>query len=90
MTTKTRSVYSSGRFITAILLFAALHTAKADFIGVYAGAGSWYHSATGKVDHLGTPADLEQDLGFDKNWSGFFYLAVEHPVPLIPNVRLSQ
>lgn len=63
---------------------------KADVIGVYAGLGSWHHASQGKLNHLGTDADLEGNYSFDKDWSGFFYVAVEHPFPLIPNIRISK
>jgi outer membrane protein len=36
-----------------------------------------------------TSVDVEDDLDFDKNRNNVFSVAVEHPVPLVPNVRVA-
>ncbi len=74
----------------SLFLLAPIQFANADFIGVYIGAGSWNHDSTGQVTGTGTDVDLENNLGLEKEFSGFSYIAVEHPFPLIPNVRLNQ
>jgi outer membrane protein len=61
--------------------------AQADTIfGVYAGVGSWESDYDGKA---GDPSVTLKELGVEKSSNTFFYLAIEHPVPIIPNLRVS-
>lgn len=78
------------RIIITLLALSLSQLAAADFIGVYAGAGTWNHSSEGRMNHLGTDADMEKDFGFKDDYSNYFYIAVEHPFPLIPNIRISR
>jgi len=62
--------------------------AQADTIfGVYAGAGSWQTDYSGDI---GDPAISTQDLGITDNSNSFFYIALEHPVPVLPNIKLQH
>ncbi len=65
---------------------------NADFLGLYAGGGVWNHSPSGgfsSTQPSSTPnIDMESDLGMTKETEGYAYVAFEHPVPLVPNVRL--
>ncbi|WP_067665406.1 TIGR04219 family outer membrane beta-barrel protein [Ferrimonas marina] len=63
-------------------------TAQADFLGIYAGAGYFSGDASGI---LGRDAiDLEQELGFKDSEGGYqAYVAFEHPIPLIPNIKVA-
>jgi outer membrane protein len=77
--------------ITKTLLPLALLasvTAHADIIGGSIEASYWYSSPDGDAMLGGSNVNLENDLGLDD--SSFFEIAatVEHPVPLIPNVRV--
>jgi outer membrane protein len=75
--------------LSLIASLAALPAAvaQADTIfGVYAGVGSWQSDYSGKA---GNPSVTLKELGIDKSSNTFFYLAIEHPVPLIPNLRVS-
>lgn len=87
---KNRTKYCGYRL--AIILFTIFYTqsAMADFIGVYIGTGGWYHTSEGQINNNGTNADMQRDFGFDDEFAGFAYIAVEHPFPLIPNIRVSQ
>lgn len=63
-------------------------TAAADTVfGIYAGAGSWESELSGEA---GDPAISMSDLGAEEETNTYFYLALEHPVPLIPNIKLQQ
>jgi outer membrane protein len=55
--------------------------------GIYAGAGSWEAELDGEV---GDPAVSMSDLGTKKENNTYFYIALEHPVPLVPNIKLQQ
>lgn len=67
--------------------------ATADFIGFTVGAGVFKPSFSGdfKSKQTGSdPIDLEKDLGLGDDNGKFFYAAFEHPIPLIPNIRLAR
>ena len=87
----TSKVTRHGLALACLLLSMGLaNVAQADALGVYIGVGSWRHSSEGHLNHLGTKTDMQKDLGYEDDFSGFFYLAFEHPFPLIPNIRLSH
>lgn len=73
-----------------LLILVLPQVARADMIGVYAGAGVWNNSTTGKMTHNGTSADMEKEYGYEKDYGNFSYLAVEHPFPFIPNARINR
>jgi len=57
--------------------------------GVYAGAGSWQQNYSGEVSSGGASIDLKDDLDLDQDYNNMFYVAVEHPVPFLPNVKVN-
>jgi outer membrane protein len=72
-----------------IILLAALPlaSAKADSIlGVYAGVQGWGMSTEGGFANNN---DI-QPFSFDDETQFSFHIAVEHPVPLIPNVKVRR
>lgn len=74
------------RCLAGAFLWSCTHIAQADTVlGVYAGAGIWQADFSGKV---GVSSASIEGLGFDDEDSNMFYVALEHPVPLIPNIRL--
>jgi hypothetical protein len=65
--------------------------AHADSIfGVYLGAGLWQNQYSGDVTFNGTAIDLENDFGLEREDNSYVHVAFEHPIPLIPNIRLAQ
>jgi outer membrane protein len=74
--------------LAATLALLSASTVHADTVlGVYAGAGSWNASATGNA---GEPSITLKELGVKEHANTYFYLALEHPVPVLPNIRLQQ
>lgn len=74
--------------ILAACLASACGTAWGDTIfGLYGGVGHWYIDLQGDVGQNGATTTLN-DLGFENENSNVFWLALEHPVPVIPNLRL--
>jgi outer membrane protein len=63
-------------------------TAAADFMGLYLGAGSWQSAPAGGIGR--TDIDLESTLNLEEESNGFAYMAIEHPLPLLPNLRLQH
>lgn len=83
------TIYCS-QFFIVLLMAIVTHNVRADALGVYAGIGSWNHTAEGKMNHLGTDADMENNFGFEDDFSGFAYIAFEHFIPIVPNIRVSR
>lgn len=71
----------------ALSLIIASQASADTIFGIYAGAGSWQSEYSGKV---GKPAASLNELGFDDNNNSFYYIALEHPIPLIPNIKLQH
>jgi outer membrane protein len=82
---------------TLMALFALLNitimSAQADTLGLYAGVGTWGHEASGDFSSTqagSTVIDVEDTLNFDSENEGYVWVAIEHFVPLVPNVRFEQ
>lgn len=77
--------------LASLALLAGLATAShADTIGFRVGAYQWQPDYEGSVRSGGESVDLEQDLGFSDDDASVVFLALEHPVPLLPNVLLQH
>lgn len=72
------------------LVFAAMG-AQADTIGLHAGLGMWQPDLSGSFSSdPGTGFDLEKDLGYSDTTANTYYVAVEHPIPVVPNLRIEN
>ena len=56
-------------------------------LGVYAGAGQWKSDYDGKA---GEPSITLKELGVKEHSNNYFYIALEHPIPVLPNIRLES
>ncbi|MDY6828974.1 MAG: TIGR04219 family outer membrane beta-barrel protein [Pseudomonadota bacterium] len=66
-------------------------TSQADMIlGVFAGAALWQQELSGEFSDSSTVIDVGDDLGIDDDSNATFYVALEHFVPLIPNIRVER
>jgi outer membrane protein len=78
------------------LLVASLIPAlsSADTLGVRVGANYWKYDIDGtaryKTKDSANNIDVNKDLGYDDGSLGHYYISLEHPVPLLPNVRISK
>jgi len=65
-------------------------TAHADTLSVSAGAGIWNTSPTGSFQKKGDPTavNVKDNLFWSDETQGYFYATLEHPVPIIPNVKI--
>ncbi len=76
------------KLLSAACLAALAPLAQADTVlGVYVGAGQWNSEYSGDA---GTVAVDLSELNIDEENNNFYYIAVEHPVPLLPNIRLQK
>lgn len=80
--------------LAAASLCAALLTpqlSQADTLfGIYAGAFAWQSELSGDVNIDNSPALDVNDLGIDDDTNNSIFIAVEHFIPFIPNVKLAQ
>jgi len=77
----------------AINLLYSPVTASATVFGVYAGGGVWSQDVDGDaqsstVATIVNQLDLQQDLGFGTKRNVLLYAGLEHPIPVLPNVRV--
>jgi outer membrane protein len=74
--------------VSALGLALLSPLSQADSIlGIYAGVGSWNPEFSGDIGR----SDLDiEDLGFDDDNYSFAYIALEHPIPLLPNIKLQR
>ncbi len=76
--------------LCAAALLALSPVVSADtFWGVYLGGGIWQSQYDGNLGESTLNVDV-RELGHDKSRNNFFNLAIEHPVPLLPNLRLAR
>lgn len=74
----------------AATLTSALITpqmANADVLSVYAGVESWRADPTGVI---GDSQLTSASFNFDDETATNFYIGLEHPIPLIPNLKLRK
>lgn len=70
------------------ILSLLINSSFADFIGAGVGIGGFNHKESGWIQKEGNEIDLQNDLHFDSKTDGYVWAFVEHPVPLIPNIKI--
>lgn len=75
--------------LAALALAATPLAQAAPLVDVYAGGYAWHPDTTGTIASGAGDIDMHDDLGYDKSDQSVIYLGVEHPIPLLPNVRVS-
>lgn len=65
-------------------------TANADTLSISAGGGVWNTSPSGTFQKTNDPAavDVKDNLFWGDESQGYLFATLEHPVPIIPNVKL--
>ncbi len=75
----------------AVVALLPLTGFSATVLGFQAGVGSWTHDPSGNIavsaSGTGTSADLKNDLHLAEKSEGYTYFLIEHPVPIIPNLK---
>ena len=62
----------------------------ADVVGFEVGAGIWNHQPSGDIAIGENSADLEDDFDLSAKSELVIWASLEHPVPLIPNVKVKK
>ncbi len=65
-------------------------TAHADTLSISAGAGMWNAAPSGSFQKKGDPTDVnvKDELFWGSESQGYLFATLEHPVPIIPNVKI--
>lgn len=74
-------------------LVLATVNVHADVAGVHAGASYWSPSFSGGFDSGNSTIgeiSLEKDLGYSDTSASGLYVAIEHPIPMLPNLRIER
>ena len=77
----------------ALALSVLSGNASADALGLFIGGGSWKHDPSGgfSTTNAGdTTIDMKNDLKYKEESDGYAYLAFEHFVPIVPNIRVES
>ena len=75
----------------AIALSVFSSVASADALDLYVGGGTWNHDPNGAFGTVGdADIDVESDLGYSDESDTYFFIAVEHFIPMVPNLRVES
>ncbi|HFD79452.1 MAG TPA: TIGR04219 family outer membrane beta-barrel protein [Gammaproteobacteria bacterium] len=80
---------------TLALVFSLLPAlAGADTLGVRIGTSYWNYDISGSVRYRSSNSsddiDVNRDLGYDDDQLVYLYAVLEHPLPFLPNIRVSR
>lgn len=76
--------------VAAGLLATLPMAAVADTLGFRVEVGQWNQSFEGDVQSGPDTIDIEDTLGLDDESNNFYSVTLEHPIPILPNIRLSR
>jgi outer membrane protein len=86
-----RTIMKKKLMLMAIAVGLPLGAQADTLFGVYAGASIWSQAYSGDIEFVDQGSiDMEQDLGFDEENGSYLYVAVEHLVPMVPNIKLQR
>jgi outer membrane protein len=81
-------------FPPALIALLLSTPTAADTLEVTLGAAVWAFDVSGTVRYKARDSandiDVNDDLGYDDDDIGFFYAVLEHPLPVLPNLKLGR
>jgi len=84
-----RKLTLSTALAVSVLSGSISSTVNADALGFFVGGGAWDYDTSGNFGMLGDQAiDVETDLNFSGQQDVYAWAALEHFVPIIPNIRI--
>jgi len=74
------------------LTLAAPLSANADILSLSVGGGAWNETPNGNYQKIGDPNEVSvtDNLFWEKESQGYVFAILEHPVPLLPNIKVSH
>jgi len=78
------------KLLTFCLIAALPVTAVADILSFVIGGGVWNETPEGRINKVGdiSAVDIKNQLFWTEESQGYLFATLEHPVPILPNVRL--
>ena len=77
--------------ILSVLINTFAANAWADFVGLKIGAAGWAPEISGSINSGTDPSiDLANDLGLDDPSETSVQLILEHPIPILPNIKYQR
>jgi outer membrane protein len=74
--------------VVALMMSTSL---SADFLGAEAGVAFWNTKVDGNIKKGVDSIDFQKDLGYgNSQTNNFFYASFDHPIPLLPNIKVQQ
>lgn len=67
--------------------------ASADTLGLFVGGGVWKHDPSGNISSNDPGSDsisMKGDMGLKEESESYLWMAFDHPIPLVPNIRLEK
>lgn len=74
--------------LALLFVFTGVCNTHADVVGLHAGAGVWKPDVDGSFGV--TETITTNELGVEGEDTNYFYIALEHPVPVLPNIRIAR
>ncbi|NOZ91128.1 MAG: TIGR04219 family outer membrane beta-barrel protein [Epsilonproteobacteria bacterium] len=74
------------KIVLATMLVSSL--SMADFIGGEVNLGYYTHNPSGTAQYDGDSIDIEDDLKWENEQDIFLKVYLEHPIPVIPNIKV--
>lgn len=83
--------FSKNLFSATLMTALSTQLVNADTLSLTVGGGMWKETPDGSYFKTTdpTPVDVKRDLFWEEESQGYFFATLEHPVPIIPNARLS-
>lgn len=75
-------------FFASVITLPA--TTLADTLSLTVGGGFWDHDPSGDLRYIGNEIDVTDDLHLERDKEGYLFATLEHPVPLLPNLRIQN
>ena len=73
------------------LTLAIPFSASADILSVTVGGGVWNETPDGNYQKVGDPAvSVTDNLFWKKESQGYIFAILEHPVPMLPNIKVAH
>ncbi len=74
--------------ISLVFVGIGMSSAWAAKSSVKLGAAIWDYSPDGTIGTTGTNADIKSSLNIEDDTDSFFWIAIEHRIPVLPNIKL--
>lgn len=78
------------KYAIALTVLLVSSQSQADMLGAGVGTGIWTSGPVGTITTGSNEFDVEKDTGLETNNNNYVWAYFNHPVPLIPNIRLES